>query len=120
MNLLSVPLGGMPMCYGVGGLAAQYRFGARTGGSNIISGLILLPVALWFSSDAFVELIPCGIFGSMLLFVAWELGKHPFRTDSMIVTVSVAVTALFAGFAVAFLVGIAIHLFFRQMKREPG
>ncbi|NQU03987.1 MAG: sulfate transporter [Syntrophaceae bacterium] len=47
MNLTSVPFGGFPMCTGAGGLAAQYRFGARTGGSNIISGIILLPVALF-------------------------------------------------------------------------
>jgi len=30
MNLICVPLGGIPMCHGAGGLAAQYRFGART------------------------------------------------------------------------------------------
>jgi len=47
MNLISVPFGGFPMCHGAGGLAAQYRFGARTGWSNIISGLILLPIALY-------------------------------------------------------------------------
>ncbi|MCP4708563.1 MAG: sulfate transporter, partial [Planctomycetes bacterium] len=33
MNLICVPLGGIPMCHGAGGLAAQYHFGARTGGS---------------------------------------------------------------------------------------
>lgn len=37
MNLTSVPLGGLPMCHGAGSLAADYRFGARTGGANIIS-----------------------------------------------------------------------------------
>ena len=50
MNLTPFPFGGFPMCYGAGGLAAQYRFGARTGGSNIISGMILLPIALFFAS----------------------------------------------------------------------
>jgi len=29
-------LGGMPTCHGAGGLAGQYYFGARTGGTNII------------------------------------------------------------------------------------
>jgi len=58
MNLTSVPFGGFPMCHGAGGLAAQYRFGARTGGSNIISGLILLPIALFFASPEFVAIIP--------------------------------------------------------------
>jgi len=34
-------LGGFSMCHGAGGLAEQYRFGASTGGSNLISGNIL-------------------------------------------------------------------------------
>ncbi|MCH7872119.1 MAG: putative sulfate/molybdate transporter [Planctomycetes bacterium] len=38
MNLICCPLGGMPMCHGAGGLAAQHRFGARTGGSVILLG----------------------------------------------------------------------------------
>ena len=29
-NLIAMPLGGFPMCHGSGGLAAHYRFGART------------------------------------------------------------------------------------------
>ena len=32
MNIVSVPFGGFPMCHGAGGLAGQYRYGARTGG----------------------------------------------------------------------------------------
>jgi len=47
MNISSVIFGGLPMCHGAGSLAADYRFGARTGGTNIISGLLLLPVALF-------------------------------------------------------------------------
>jgi len=37
MNLTSVPFGGFPMCHGSGGLAAQYRFGARTGGQTLLA-----------------------------------------------------------------------------------
>jgi len=40
MNLLCLPLGAMPMCHGAGGLAAQYRFGARTGGSVLMLGAL--------------------------------------------------------------------------------
>lgn len=39
-NLLSFCLGGMPMCYGAGGLAAHYRFGARTAGHPLLFFLI--------------------------------------------------------------------------------
>ncbi len=53
MNLVCVPFGGMPMCHGAGGLAAQHHFGARTGGSvvmlgglKIVAGLLLGGVLL--------------------------------------------------------------------------
>jgi hypothetical protein len=36
----------MPMCHGAGGLAGQYYFGARTGGTNIIEGVIEIVWAL--------------------------------------------------------------------------
>ena len=35
-DIVSFFLGGIPMCHGAGGLAAHYRFGARTAGSNLI------------------------------------------------------------------------------------
>ena len=41
-NILSFLLGGMPLCHGAGGLAAHYRFGARTVGSNLIIGAIFM------------------------------------------------------------------------------
>jgi hypothetical protein len=46
-NALAFLLGGMPLCHGAGGLAAHYRFGARTAGSNLIIGLIFLLLALF-------------------------------------------------------------------------
>jgi hypothetical protein len=39
MNLISGWFGAKPVCHGSGGLAAQYRFGARSGASIIILGL---------------------------------------------------------------------------------
>ena len=45
-NLVSFFLGGIPMCHGAGGLAAHYRFGARTAGSNLYVGGIFLVLAL--------------------------------------------------------------------------
>lgn len=108
MNLTSVPFGGFPMCHGAGGLAAQYRFGARTGGSNIISGVLLLPVALLFAGPEFVSIIPLGVFGALLVFVAIELGKHGLKTDSYMVTGITAVTAVMSNMTIAFIVGIVL------------
>ncbi|MCU0631149.1 MAG: putative sulfate/molybdate transporter [Methanoregulaceae archaeon] len=94
MNIISAPLGGFPMCHGAGGLAAQYRFGARTGGSNIFAGVILLVIAAFFASPAIQELISPGIYGALLVFVAIEMGKHGLKTDSLPVTVVTGVLAL--------------------------
>lgn len=52
MNLASVPFGGMPMCHGAGGIAGQFRYGARTDGANVYAGLILIACALLFTSPA--------------------------------------------------------------------
>ncbi len=120
MNLTSVPFGGFPMCHGAGGLAAQYRFGARTGGSNIISGLILIPIALFFASPEFVAIIPLGIFGALLIFIAIELGKHSFKTDSYIVTGVTAVLSLITNITVAFIVGMILAFILKKVSaRNP-
>lgn len=118
MNLTSVPFGGFPMCHGAGGLAAQYRFGARTGGSNIISGLILLPIALFFASPEFVAIIPFGVFGALLVFVAIELGKHSLKTDSYIVTGVIAILALITNITIAFIVGMVLAYVLTKIRRR--
>jgi MFS superfamily sulfate permease-like transporter len=119
MNLTSVPFGGFPMCHGAGGLAAQYRFGARTGGSNIISGLILLPVALFFASPEFVAIIPYGVFGALLVFVAIELGKHGLKTDSYVLTGIIAILALLTNMTIAFIVGMIFAYLLIMIRKRP-
>jgi MFS superfamily sulfate permease-like transporter len=108
MNLTSVPFGGVPMCHGAGGLAAQYRFGARTGGSNIISGLLLLPVALFFAGPQFIAIIPLGVFGALLVFTALELGRHGIKTDAPLVTAVVAILALVINITAGFAAGMVL------------
>ncbi|MBR1368038.1 sulfate transporter [Methanocalculus chunghsingensis] len=105
MNLVSSPLGGFPMCHGAGGLAAQYRFGARTGGANIIAGLLILGFAVAFAPPEVLTLIPYGIFGGLLVFVAIELGKHGAKSPSYPVTILMAVIALIWGITPAFVIG---------------
>src|SRR5450759_4514834 len=51
MNLGSSLIGGIPMCHGAGGMAGHVQFGARTGGSSIILGSILLGAGLFLSSS---------------------------------------------------------------------
>ena len=48
MNLSSCWFGSMPVCHGSGGLAAQYRFGARSGASIVFLGTMKLVVGVFF------------------------------------------------------------------------
>ena len=74
-NLAVGALAAMPMCHGTGGLAAHYRFGARTGGSNIMIGIVFASLALAFGNvgvDLF-SAIPNAVLGVLLLFAGLEL-----------------------------------------------
>ncbi|CAM1501042.1 Fc.00g102040.m01.CDS01 [Cosmosporella sp. VM-42] len=77
MNLTSTWFGGMPVCHGAGGLAAQYRFGARSGASIIILGLFKLILGLVFG-ETLVNLLahyPKSLLGIMVLAAGLELAK---------------------------------------------
>jgi MFS superfamily sulfate permease-like transporter len=74
-NVLLCPFGAMPMCHGAGGLAAQFRFGARIGLAPIIFGAVLLVLAVGFAEHAaaLFALIPIGAVGSLLIFAGTDL-----------------------------------------------
>ncbi len=77
MNLLACPFGAMPMCHGAGGLAAQYRFGARTGGSVVFLGVLKCVLAIVFGGSLVVWLAayPQSVLGVLLAFSGIELGR---------------------------------------------
>lgn len=74
-NVLLCPFGAMPMCHGAGGLAAQFRFGARTGLAPILFGAVLLVLAVAFAEHAaaLFALIPIGAVGALLIFAGTDL-----------------------------------------------
>jgi MFS superfamily sulfate permease-like transporter len=77
MNLIGCWFGAMPACHGSGGLAGQYRFGARSGASVIILGLIKLLLGL-FVGDALVNVLrefPKSLLGIMVIAAGVELAK---------------------------------------------
>ena len=108
MNLTSVPFGGFPMCHGAGGLAGQYRYGARTGGANVYAGLIFIVLALFFTSPQVLSLIAVGVLGALLLFVGIEMGRHSLKSDSLLVTLVIGVLALVSSMTLAFIVGMIL------------
>ena len=103
LNLVFPALGAFPLCHGAGGLAAQYRFGARTGGSNVISGLILIGLALFFASPELIELFPYGVLGAMLIFSALQLFKSGRQTAQPILSTVTAGLAFFTDIGIAFI-----------------
>ena len=108
MNLLSVPFGGFPMCHGAGGLAGQYRYGARTGGANVYAGLIFLILALFFTSPQVLSIIAVGVLGALLVFVGVEMSRHSLRTDSLVITCIIGILALATSMTVAFIIGMVL------------
>lgn len=78
MGLANLPtgfFGAVPMCHGTGGLAAHYRFGARTGGAPLMIGTIFVILALVFGEAGFtfLTLIPNSVLGVLLIFAGLEL-----------------------------------------------
>jgi hypothetical protein len=77
MNLIGGFFGAMPVCHGSGGLAAQYRFGARSGASIIILGLFKMIMGFFFG-ESLVDLLqvyPKALLGVMVLAAGLELAK---------------------------------------------
>ena len=74
-NLLLAPFGALPMCHGAGGLAAHYRFGARSGTAPLVLGMVLLGFALLPGGlgVAILAAIPVAALGALLLMASGEL-----------------------------------------------
>jgi SulP family sulfate permease len=117
-NFLSFFLGGMPLCHGAGGLAAHYRFGARTGGSNLIIGFIFVLLAIFLGNHVLmvVKLLPMSILGVLLLFAGGQLALTLIDTDGrkdLFVALIMLGITLASNLAAGFIVGIAIAYAFK-------
>lgn len=120
MNLTSVPFGGFPMCHGAGGLAGQFRYGARTGGANVYAGIIFIILALFFTSPQVLSIIAVGVLGALLVFVGIEMSRHSIRTDSLLVTGVIALLALLVSMTIAFIVGMVLAYGTAWWKKRTG
>ncbi len=120
-NFLSFLVGGMPLCHGAGGLAAHYRFGARTAGSNLMIGAVFIMLAVFLGSHALAlaYLIPMSILGILLLFAGSQLALTIIdmkeRKDLFVALVMLGIT-LASNLAVGFVVGIALAYALRSER----
>lgn len=107
MNLLSIWFGSMPVCHGSGGLAAQYRFGARSGASIVLLGIAKLVLGLLFGNTlvGLLDKFPTSFLQVMVIAAglelssvgeslntagAWDLGKRDQRGPQLPASVSEA------------------------------
>ncbi|MES0349987.1 MAG: putative sulfate/molybdate transporter [Desulfobacteria bacterium] len=120
-NMLSFLVGGMPLCHGAGGLAAHYRFGARTGGSNLMIGAIFVALAVFLGTHALavVYLLPMSILGVLLIFAGSQLALTIIdmkeRKDLFVALIMLGIT-LASNLAIGFVVGLAVAYALKSEK----
>ncbi len=118
-DIASFLLKGMPMCHGAGGLAAHYKFGARTAGNNIIIGGIFLFIAIFFGKSAteLLQLIPFSILGVLLFFAGTELMtmiKDLKDKKEFFVALTMLGITLISNLAYAFFIGLILHALIKR------
>ena len=122
MNVASAFFGGMPMCHGAGGLAGQYYFGARTGGTPILEGLIEVGIGLFLSKSIanILAAFPMPLVGGMMFLVGIELGKATakLRGWKLWLCLLTATVSVLTNMAVGFVVGLAASYLVRRLKRQ--
>jgi len=114
MNLMACGFGGMPMCHGAGGLAGQYRFGARTNGSILLLGGAKLILAIFFGASlmALCQAFPESVLGVLLAFAGMELAlvcrDQVTRTDAFAMLLTAAACLGLNHIALGFGLGLAM------------
>lgn len=125
MNLIACPLGGMPMCHGSGGLAAQFRFGARTGGSVVFLGLTKMIIAVLFGGSLLLLITeyPMSILGVLLVFSGLELalvGRDQSEKDKFFIVILTAGICLAVNIAIGFVIGWIVALIIKQKNNRTN
>ncbi len=114
MNLFSAWVGGVPMCHGAGGMAGHIAFGAKTGGSVVILGAVLVVLAVFFSSgvELLFKLFPMAVLGVILFLAGAQLAVGssvlPASRGARIVVLLTAAICMW-NVAVGFVVGLVLH-----------
>ncbi|WP_319780727.1 putative sulfate/molybdate transporter [Maridesulfovibrio sp.] len=120
-NGFAALVGGMPLCHGAGGLAAHYRFGARTCGSNLIIGALFVGLAIGFGAGAVkvLQLIPMGVLGVLLVFAGLQLVlaiRDMTARPAQVVIVLMLIITLVSNLAWAFGAGILLSMVLAKFK----
>ncbi|MBN1246883.1 MAG: putative sulfate/molybdate transporter [Anaerolineae bacterium] len=122
MNVAASFFGGMPVCHGAGGLAAQYYFGARTGGTPIMEGLIEVAIGLFLSRSIahVMQAFPMALVGGMLLLVGIQLGLPALKLRGwgLVMAMTTAAVSAATNIGVGFLAGLGLSYLVRALRRR--
>lgn len=109
MNLWSSALGGIPMCHGAGGMAGHVQFGARTGGSSVMLGVLLLATGFFLADSVALlfKLFPTVVLGVILFLAGVQLALNSKdvggeKTKRFVVLTTAAFAVWNVGIAVLF------------------
>jgi hypothetical protein len=128
MNLVSPFFSGIPVCHGSGGMAGHYAFGARTGGSVVIQGILYITLGLFFGRgfDQVIHVFPLPILGVILLFEALTLlllirdtaqSKAELGTALLVGLIAVGLPY---GYVIGLVVGLFVALLLRKREVRFG
>lgn len=110
------------MCHGSQGLAGQYYFGARTGGTPILEGLIEISLGLFLSRSIANILMrfPMPLIGGMMFMVAIQLSKEAVRLRGSRLALAGITAAVSVGtnMAVGFVVGLGLTHLLKALKHQ--
>lgn len=112
-NALVFLFGGMPLAHGAEGMAARYRFGARTAGSNVFIGVIFVVLAVIFGAKvtAILGLIPLSVLGVLLLLTGLELVlafRDLVKARDLVIAGVVIVLTFFVNLTAGFVAGLLV------------
>lgn len=125
MNLIGGWFGAMPMCHGAGGLAGQYRFGARSSTSIIFLGSVKMLLAVVFGGSllALLHGYPSSVLGVLLAVSGLELAlvarDQTERTPATVMYATAAAILALGNTATGFTIGWILALILR-VNRQSG
>lgn len=111
MNTIGCLFGGMPMCHGAGGLAGQYKFGARGGFSIAVLGFekMLIAIFLGRALEQLLEIYPDVVLGILIFFSGLQLSIVGIDKSSTKITVATAGIILSSNTWIGSLCGLLIY-----------
>lgn len=121
MNLINPFFSGVPTCHGSGGMAGHYAFGARTGGSVVIYGLLYLVFGLFLSTGfkEIIQLFPKPILGVILMFEGLTLMRliQDMMYSKSDLTIVLMVGLMAVGLPYGYVIGLVVGTLLSKLSR---